>query len=74
MVGDARASQPHVLPVPLPAERRNVMADYEHQAAAMTVTVEREGRTVFRGRSELAALEVGSTDPARSYEELARLP
>ena len=58
--GDGTALDPHVLPVPLPAERRNVDTDFEHLAGRLHCVV-REGRTVlFEGTSELAGLEVGS--------------
>ena len=51
---------PHVLPVPLPAERRNVDTDFEHLAGRLHLRVETEGRLLFEGRSELAGLEHGS--------------
>jgi tocopherol cyclase len=47
----------HVLPVPLPAARRNVDSDWEHLAARMSVEV--SGRLDYRGESDLAGLEVG---------------
>lgn len=59
IAGDGTQSEPHVLPVPLPAERRNVDTDYEHLAAQLDLEVIRDGSTLFRGTSELAALEVG---------------
>ncbi len=56
----------HVLPVPLPAERRNVPGAIEHLGATMTVQVRRRGRTVWRGESRLAGLEHGGIDRARA--------
>lgn len=57
--GDARGCEPAVLPVPVPAERRNVDTDLEHLAAELHLVVRRDGRTVVDDTSDLAALEVG---------------
>jgi tocopherol cyclase len=57
--GDGTHLAPHVLPVPLPAERRNVNTDYEHLAGRLRCTVREFGRVIFEGKSELAGLEVG---------------
>lgn len=56
----------HVLPVPLPAERRNVPGAIEHLGATMRVRVERRGHLVWEGESSLAALEHGGIDRARA--------
>lgn len=48
---------PHVLPVPLPAQRRNVDTDFEHLAGHLTVEV--SGRLDYSGESHLAGLEIG---------------
>lgn len=56
----------HVLPVPLPAERRNVPGAIEHLGAAMRVTVRRSGRIFWEGESHLAALEHGGIERARA--------
>ncbi len=56
----------HVLPVPLPAERRNVPGAIEHLGATLRVTVRRAGRVVWEGESNLAALEHGGIDRARA--------
>jgi tocopherol cyclase len=56
LVGTA-TGEPHVLPVPLPAQRRNVDTDFEHLAA--TLSVELSGRVAYEGTSNLAALEIG---------------
>ena len=58
--GDGAGLNPHVLPVPLPAERRNVDADFEHLAGRLDCVVRKFGRVVFEGTCELAGLEVGS--------------
>jgi hypothetical protein len=54
--GDGRG-RPHVLPVPLPAERRNVDTDIEFLAARMSIEI--TGRLKYRGTTELAGLEIG---------------
>ncbi len=58
--GDGRGIAPHVLPVPLPAERRNIDTDFEHLAGSLRLSVRRGGDVVFEGTSTLAGLEVGS--------------
>ena len=58
--GDGRHLPPHVLPVPLPAERRNIDTDFEHLGGRLRLTVRERGRLLFDGTSELAALEVGT--------------
>lgn len=60
----------HVLPVPLPSQRRNTPGALEHLAGTMTVSVRRRGRLVWRGTSNLAALEHGGLD--RAEDELRR--
>ncbi len=66
VVGTAPLAAAHVLPVPLPAERRNVPGALEHLGGTMTVTLRRRGREVFGGRSPLAALEHGGIARARA--------
>ncbi len=65
---DVDASAPigasHVLPVPLPFERRNVAGALEHLGGRMAVTVRRRGRVVWSGESALAGLEHGGLDRA----------
>ncbi len=63
LVGDGTALPPHVLPVPLPAERRNVDTDFEHLGGVLHCTVKEWGRVIFCGTSNLAGLEVGSRPP-----------
>ena len=58
--GTGNGREPHVLPVPLPAERRNVDTDFEHLAGRLRCVVRERGRVVFEGTSDLAGLEVGS--------------
>jgi hypothetical protein len=58
--GDGRHLAPHVLPVPLPAERRNVDTDFEHLAGRLRCVVRERGKVLFEGTSEMAGLEVGS--------------
>ena len=58
--GDGTHLEPHVLPVPLPAERRNVDTDFEHLAGRLRCTVRERGRVIFDGTSELAGLEIGA--------------
>jgi tocopherol cyclase len=58
--GHGVGAGPHVLPVPLPADRRNIDTDFEYLAGTLRCTVREWGRTIFEGRSELAGLEIGS--------------
>lgn len=48
-----------MLPVPLLAERRQVLTDVEHLAARIDLRVRRGRRTIFEGTSHLAGLEHG---------------
>lgn len=61
---DGAGHQPAVLPVPVPAERRNVQRDFEHLAGTLRIEVRHRGATVLVDHSPWAALEVGSTDLA----------
>ena len=58
--GDGAGLTPHILPVPLPAERRNVGAAVEHLAGRLHCVVRDFGWVVFDGTSKLAGLEVGT--------------
>ena len=62
-----------VLPVPLPAERRNVDRDFEHLAGRLRLRVWRRGSLAVADETTLAALEVGSTDAGRAAELAADL-
>ncbi len=64
--GHGRLGEAHVLPVPLPAEHRNVPGAIEHLGATLDVTVRRDGHVVWAGRSTTAALEHGGIDRARA--------
>ncbi|MDO5683334.1 MAG: tocopherol cyclase family protein [Propionibacteriaceae bacterium] len=59
-----------VLPVPLVEERRNTPGDLEHLAGHLHVVVREHGRVLWRGDTELAALEIGGR--ALAEAELAR--
>ena len=63
-LGDLGAA--HVLPVPLPDERRNIAGAIEHLGATLRVVVRRRGREVWSGESHVAALEHGGIDRART--------
>jgi tocopherol cyclase len=60
---------PHVLPVPLPAARRNVDTDLEHLAGHLTLEV--SGRVRYRGETDLAGLEIGHRPPVTERGEPA---
>ncbi len=67
--GDGTHLDPHVLPVPLPLERRNINTDFEHLAGRLHCTVRKFGRVIFDGTSEMAALEVGSRPPGAARRD-----
>jgi tocopherol cyclase len=56
IVGES-TGPPHVLPVPLPAERLNVGTDFEHLVGHLTLEV--SGRIQYCGETDLAGLEIG---------------
>ena len=56
----------HVLPVPLPEERRNIAGALEHLGGSLHVEVRHRGRAVWEGTSPLAGLEHGGLDRARA--------
>jgi hypothetical protein len=59
--GHANGTAPHLLPVPLVEERRNLEgAARQHLAGEAHLTVHRGSRTVFEGTSALAGLEQGA--------------
>jgi hypothetical protein len=68
--GRSELGSAHVLPVPLPLERRNVPGAIEHLGGRMEVVVRDRGRVAWRGVSELAALEHGGIE--RAVAELRR--
>jgi hypothetical protein len=58
--GHAGAEPAHLLPVPVPRERRHLDAwAPQHLAGTLRLRVSRGGRTVFEGTSSLAGLERG---------------
>ena len=58
--GQANGTPPHLLPVPVPAQRRHQEgAAAQHLAADLRVELRRRGRTLFGGTSALAGLELG---------------
>lgn len=58
--GHANGTAPHMLPVPVPAERRHLeRAAAQHLAGELRLRVERGGRPVYDGVSRLAGLERG---------------
>ncbi len=54
------AGPAHILPVPVPAERRAVMRSEHHLAGRMRVVLRRGRRVVLRAESALAGLEHGT--------------
>ncbi|WP_205699160.1 tocopherol cyclase family protein [Conexibacter sp. SYSU D00693] len=64
--GHANGTAPHLLPVPLPRERRHLdEAAAQHLAGHLRVAVKgRRGRTAYEGVSVLAGLERGRTPRA----------
>ena len=54
------AGPAHILPVPVPAERRAVMRSEHHLAGRMRVVLRRGRQVVLRAESALAGLEHGT--------------
>jgi hypothetical protein len=67
--GHARGVTPHLLPVPVPHERRRV-DDWapQHLAGTLHLKVRRRGRTLYEGTSQLAGLELGRGHTAHPHE------
>lgn len=63
---DGDSQVPAVLPVPVRDERRNVDRDLEHLGGRLRLRVWNRGSLVADHRTELAGLEVGSTDLPRA--------
>lgn len=71
--GRSNGTPPHLLPVPLPAQRRNLPeAASQHLAGQVRLRLHRRGRTTFEGVSLLAGLEVGGAPPAARPAPAAR--
>lgn len=70
--GTAPRGDSHVLPVPLPLERRNVAGALEHLGGTVRVSVRRRrgGSLVWEGESHVAGLEHGGLE--RAAAEAAR--
>jgi len=59
---EGEGGEPHILPVPVPAERRAVMRSEHHLAGRLRVVARRGRREVLRAESALAGLELGTPD------------
>ena len=60
--GRANGTPPHALPIPIPAERRNLEgAAAQYLASEVRIVVRRGRRALFSGESALAGLERGSS-------------
>ncbi|GAA1054920.1 tocopherol cyclase family protein [Dietzia natronolimnaea] len=70
VTGRAPLGRAHVLPVPLPSEKRNSAGAIEHLSGELEVEVSRFGRHVWSDHSPQAALEHGGLD--RAEAELRR--
>jgi hypothetical protein len=68
--GRAPLGDAHVLPVPLPSERRMTAGAIEHLAGELDVVVRQRGTLIWEGASGLAGLEHGGL--ARAGAELRR--
>ena len=68
--GRAPLGDAHVLPVPLPSERRMTAGAIEHLAGELHVVVRQRGTLIWEGASGLAGLEHGGL--ARAEAELRR--
>lgn len=64
--GEAVAGDACVLPVPIPAQRRNVPVAHQHLAGRLRVVLRRRGRVVWAGESALAGLEQGDLEWAEA--------
>jgi hypothetical protein len=73
--GQAPRGESHLLPVPLPRERRNVAGALEHLGGTVKVVVRsRRGVAVWRGESQSAALEHGGLERAQREAERRGFP
>lgn len=70
--GEAPLGEAHVLPVPLPGERRNVPGALEHLGGRMRVELRRHGRVRWADESALAGLEHGGLARAQAEAERRR--
>ena len=73
--GRSPLGESHLLPVPLPRERRNVAGALEHLGGTMEVTVRERGKgVIWRGHTPVAALEHGGLDRAAAEAERRGFP
>jgi len=70
VTGEAPLGAAHVLPVPLPSQRRNTAGAIEHVTGSLRVRVCRGSALVWEGQSSVAGLEHGGL--ARAEAELRR--
>jgi hypothetical protein len=62
---EADEADVHVLPVPVPTERRAELRSRQHLAGHLSVTVRSGRRVLYRGASSLAGLERGEPSARR---------
>lgn len=75
VLGEAPLAAAHLLPVPLPREKRNVAGALEHLAGRVHVAVRRRRRgIVWEGASDLAALEHGGLELSAREAERRGMP
>ncbi len=62
--GDGGGHPAHVLPVPLPTERRSIPGAREHLAGRLGLVIRHRGRVTYAGESTVAGLEIGGLGAA----------
>ena len=72
--GRAPLGAAHVLPVPLPEQRRNTAGDLEHLSAHLRVEVRHRERLVWADHTRVAALEHGGLAQAEAELRRRRAP
>lgn len=63
VVEGSATGDPHILPVPVPDERRAILRSEHHLAGRMRVVLRRGRRVVLRAESDVAGLEHGVPPP-----------
>ncbi len=71
--GDSNGTEPYILPVPLPAERRTVDRARQYLAGRLRVEVRTGRRVRYRGESLLAGLEVGGEPRSARHRHCGEL-